>query len=105
MEFEDLENINDQLVYIGDSPEQYKDAIVGLTYDNNHLIYSVEKFIECLVKEGMTYEEAEEWIGYNTDRACQHMGEFKPILMYDVNRFSENYTTKFQPCQVSHYHP
>lgn len=84
MEFEELENINDQLVYIGDEPKQYKDAIVGLTYDNNHIIYSVDKLIECFMKEGMTYEEAEEWISYNTARACDYMGEFKPILSYDV---------------------
>ena len=40
MLFEELENINDQLVYIGNSPEKYKDAIMGISHDNNHLIYT-----------------------------------------------------------------
>ena len=83
MQFEDLEQINEQLVYLGDKPEQYKDAIVGISHDDKHVIYSYGKFQECLVKEGMTPEEAEDWISYNTIRAIPYMGEYAPIIMFD----------------------
>ena len=81
---DELTGINENLVYLGDRPEQYKDAIVGITYDGNHIVYSVEKFTECLMKEGMTEEDATEWIGYNTARAISYMGEYAPILMNEM---------------------
>ena len=84
IDIEELKNLNESLIYLGDKPEQYQDAIVGVTYDGNHIIYSVEKFTECLVKEGMTYEEAADWISYNTQRAIAYMGEFAPILMNEI---------------------
>ena len=84
MLFEELEEINDQLVYIGDKPEQYKDAIVGLSHDDNHIIYSYMKLLQCMIDEGMTHEEAADWISYNTIRSIPYMGEYAPILMYDL---------------------
>lgn len=85
VDIEELKGINEELVYLGDTPEQYKDAIVGITYDGNHIVYSVEKFIECLVKEeGMTEEEAADWTSYNTARAIPYMGEHAPILMNEI---------------------
>jgi hypothetical protein len=83
IDLEELKCINEDLVYLGDTPEQYQDAIVGITYDNNHVIYDVDKFAECLMKEGMTHEEAEDWISYNTQRSIEYMrNECHPILMY-----------------------
>ncbi len=84
IDIDELKSVNESLIYLGDKPEQYKDAIVGITYDGNHIIYSVEKFTECLVKEGMTYDEASDWISYNTQRAIAYMGEFAPILMNEI---------------------
>ena len=83
---EELKNINEELVYLGDKPEQYADAIVGITYDGNHIIYSVEKFAECLKKEDLTDEETADWISYNTARAIPYMGEYAPILMNEMER-------------------
>ena len=83
---DELTSINEDLVYLGDKPEQYADAIVGITYDGNHVVYSTEAFQECLVKEGMTPEEAADWISYNTARSIPFMGEFAPILMNEINR-------------------
>ena len=83
---DELTSINEELIYLGDKPEQYKDAIVGITYDGKHVIYSVEKFAECLMKEGMSHEEAEDWISYNTARTIPYMGEYAPILMNEINR-------------------
>lgn len=83
---EELRGINEELIYLGDKPEQYKDAIVGITYDGNHVIYSVEKFVECLVNEGMSYVEAADWISYNTARSIPYMGEYAPILMNEMDK-------------------
>ena len=83
---DDLTSINEDLIYLGDKPEQYADAIVGITYDGNHVVYSTEAFQECLVKEGMTPEEASDWISYNTARSLPYMGEHAPILMNEINR-------------------
>lgn len=84
MLFEELETINDKLVYIGNNPNQYKDAIIGLSHDNSHLIYSWNGLVELMVKEGMTRDDAIEWIDYNTIRSINYQGEFAPILMYDI---------------------
>ena len=85
IDFEELKNFNENLIYLGDKPEQYSDAIVGLTYDGNHIIYSVEKFTECLMEEGMTEEDATEWISYNTARSLDYLNsEYKPILMNET---------------------
>lgn len=79
----ELQSINEDLIFLGDTPEQYVDAIVGVTYDSNHVIYDVDKFINLMVvQDGMTYEEAEDWVSYNTARAIPYMGECAPILMY-----------------------
>ena len=83
---DELTSINEDLVYLGDKPEQYADAIVGITYDGNHVVYSTEAFQECLVKEGMTPEEAADWISYNTARSLPYMGEHAPILMNELER-------------------
>ncbi len=82
IDLDEMKCINEDLVYLGDTPEQYQDAIVGVTYDSNHVIYDVDKFMELLTKEGMTPEEAEDWVSYNTARAIPYMGECAPILMY-----------------------
>lgn len=84
IDLEELKGINEDLVYLGDKPEQYQDAIVGITYDNNHVIYDVDKFINLMmVQDGMTHEEAEDWVSYNTQRSIEYMqNECHPILMY-----------------------
>ena len=84
IDIEELKSINEELIYLGDKPEQYADAIAGITYDGNHVIYSVEKFQECLVKEGMTHEEAYDWIGYNTLRSLPYAGEYAPIMIHST---------------------
>lgn len=85
MLFEELEEINENLVYLGEEPAKYKDAIVGLSHDNNHVIYSYNKLVECFQKiDGMSEEEAIDWIECNTIRAIPYMGEYAPILMYDL---------------------
>jgi hypothetical protein len=65
--------------------ESYDDALIGVSHDER-AIYSFEKMIEWLVeKDGITQEEAIEWIEYNTIRAIPYAGSKAPIVMYDIN--------------------
>ena len=64
-------------------PEHYDEGIIGIT-ENGNVIYSYELLGEALMlHDGMTYEEAIEWLDYNTIRTIPYMGEFKPIIMLD----------------------
>ncbi len=63
----------------------YDDALIGVT-DDNRAVYDYEKMVEWLVQtEGWSYEEAAEWIDYNTIRALPYMGEGAPVIMYPLN--------------------
>jgi len=85
MFFEDFAELNDKLVYIGDTPEQYKSAIVGISHDYCHVIYSYYKLMEAMMAENSwSEEEAEDWLQYNTVRGCEYMGENRPIIVYDL---------------------
>lgn len=81
IDIEELKSQNEDLVYLGNTPEQYQDAIVGLTCDGNHVVYDYDKFAESLVSEGMTQEEAYEWIEYNTIRSLPYAGEYAPVVI------------------------
>lgn len=65
-------------------PEYYDDGIVGVT-DEGNVVYSYEKLAGALMEhDGMTHEEAVEWLDYNTVRTVPFMGKFKPIIIYDI---------------------
>ena len=60
----------------------YDSAFVGLTEDGN-AVYNYELMAAELVKEdGMTWEEAYEFIDYNTIRALPYMGDRAPVVLY-----------------------
>ena len=55
MTIEELAKINGELVCIGgpftgDKPEDYEEAIVGLTDDQKHVIYDYDKLAELMAK-------------------------------------------------------
>lgn len=59
----------------------YLSAIVGVS-DDGRLIYDYEKMAEHLMTtDGMDYEEACEFINFNTIGALPYMGEKRPIIM------------------------
>ena len=59
----------------------YDDAFIGLTLDNR-AVYDYNKMIECLMKEDdISYEEAIEFIDYNTIRALPYIGEKAPVVI------------------------
>ena len=83
-----LEEVNDRLVYIGDEPGEYLDAVIGVTHDHDHLLYSYDRLVELMMsRNGWSYEDAVEWIDYNTIRSCDYTGEFKPYVVYDIESF------------------
>lgn len=65
-------------------PEHYDEGIVGVT-DEGNVVYSYEKLAKALMEhDGMTHEEAVEWLDYNTVRSIPYIGEFRPIIIYDI---------------------
>jgi hypothetical protein len=62
----------------------YDDALVGVTEDGR-AVYDFDKMIDWLVKtEGMTVDEAVEWIEYNTIRALPYAGPEAPVIMFSL---------------------
>lgn len=62
----------------------YDSAIIGIT-ENNQVVYDYEKMIEHLMQEDdMDYEEAADFISYNTIRSLPYAGEGAPIIMYSI---------------------
>ena len=62
----------------------YDSAIIGIT-ENNQVVYDYEKMIEHLMQEDdISYEEAIDFISYNTIRSLPYAGEGAPIIMYGI---------------------
>jgi hypothetical protein len=65
---------------IDGSSEGYDEAVMGISTDGR-LVYSVEKMIEILIRDGEMNElDATEWLEYNTFNA--YVGEMTPIWVY-----------------------
>ena len=63
------------------SDYSYDDALIGVSTDGQ-AIYDYDKMIAWLVDtQGFTYEEAHDWVQYNTIRSLDYM-ENGPIIMY-----------------------
>lgn len=62
----------------------YDDALVGVTVDGR-AVYDYTKMVAWLVEhEGMTEEEAEEWLEYNTIGALPSAGNRGPVIMHTI---------------------
>lgn len=62
----------------------YDGSIIGVTTDGR-VVYDYDKMVEELMEdENCSYEEAADWIDYNTIRALPYAGENGPIIMYSV---------------------
>lgn len=69
---------------IFDNPD-YDAAIVGVSHDDR-VIYDYYKMLECLMTiDGMTEEEAVDFISYNTIRSIPLAGDGAPIVMFEIN--------------------
>ncbi|MBR6450635.1 MAG: helix-turn-helix transcriptional regulator [Fibrobacter sp.] len=68
-----------------ESPD-YLSAVAGVSEDGR-VIYSYPRMLEHLVlNDGMTYEEAAEFIDYNTIGSLPCMGEKAPIILNEIVR-------------------
>ena len=62
----------------------YDNSIVGVTTDNR-VVYDYDKMIlELMEDEEWSYDDAIEWIEYNTIRSLPYAGEYAPIIMYSL---------------------
>ena len=78
-----LENGYEDVKYLTNF--SYDTALIGVT-DDNRAVYDFDKMVDWLITtEGFTYEEAVEWVEYNTIRALPYFGEDAPIVMYRLD--------------------
>ena len=62
----------------------FSSAIIGVSEDYR-VVYDYNKMIDYLVEtENMDYEEAADFIGYDTIRAINYMPGNRPIIMYPL---------------------
>ena len=62
----------------------FSTAIVGVDY-YNRVVYDYEKMLDYLVKyENMTYEDAADFISYDTLRALDYISGNKPVVMFPL---------------------
>lgn len=97
-----LEEGEDHSFYlIGDSDRRaYYPAIIGLAKDNSHVAYSRERLIACFMKDNeWTWEEAEEWIEYNVERALPYYGTRAPVILN--NNFISSRNKNYTPLKIS----
>ena len=65
--------------------EEFDGGIIGVSIDGR-LVYDYDLMVESLSEaNGMTQEEATEYIDYNTIRALPYMGELAPIIIRSIN--------------------
>lgn len=59
-------------------PRKYHDkAIIGF---KDVVLYDYDLLLDSFVEQGMTYEEASEWISYNTIRTGQYIDNFPKVI-------------------------
>ncbi len=72
----------DGVVIFGTS--SYDDALIGVTEDGR-AVYDYNKMVDWLISnDGMTEEEAQEWIEYNTIGSLPNAGNSGPIIMHPL---------------------
>ena len=89
--FKTVDELRQYLVERGDEETvffanpDFIDAIIGISEDGC-LVYSYSKMIESLMlSDKMSYEEAIEFIDYNTVRSVPYMGEHAPIIVCGIS--------------------
>ena len=86
---------------LGDTDrEDYYPAIIGLAKDKSHIAYSRERLVECYMKSNdWTYDEAEEWIEYNVERALPYYLNRAPAILEVDHITSRN--KRYDPIKIS----
>lgn len=64
----------------------YDSAIIGYDAVEHRIVYDFDKMVEHLIDvDGMEYDEAVEFIEYNTIRATPYAGEMAPIILNKID--------------------
>ena len=75
--------LEDSIVF--ENPD-YDSAIIGYDAVSNRIIYDFDLMVEHLMNtDGMEYDEAVEFIEYNTIRATPYAGEMAPIILNKID--------------------
>ena len=61
----------------------YDEAILGVDTEYQRVVYSKQKMVDVLTSDGMSEEEAVEFLEFNTWSA--YVGESTPIFVQDMN--------------------
>ena len=88
--FSDVDQLKESLIEKGfenavvlEAPD-FIEAVTGVT-ESGKVVYSYSAMIGSLMSQDeMTYEEAIEFLDFNTIRALPYMGENAPVIMYDI---------------------
>lgn len=66
-------------------PAHIDEAIVGISFETGQVIYDYDTVVRSFMKANKwTYEEAVEWVDYNTLRALPYEGDKAPIFIRSV---------------------
>lgn len=67
----------------------FNSAIIGVDNAAERVVYDKHKMIEILIEQGMTDEEAIEYLEYNV--WCAYVGKHTPIYvdLMDINEINE----------------
>jgi hypothetical protein len=57
----------------------FDDAVIGIDPESMRLVYDRNKMFDILVNQGMTMEEAVEYLEFNT--FCAYVGEKTPLYI------------------------
>lgn len=76
---------NEDMLFLGDTESDftYDEALVGVVESAckpTVACYDYNKCIECLVRDGMTHEDAHEWMSVNVTGA--YLGENTPVFLH-----------------------
>ncbi len=78
-----LENGYEGVKYLTNS--SYDDALIGVTTDGR-CVYDYDLMVLWLMKhDGMSEDDAIDWIEYNTIGALSSMGEDGPVIMHRLD--------------------
>ena len=96
-----LEASEDHSFYLigNEDRRKYYPAIIGLAKDYSHVAYSRERLISCFMTANCwSWEEAEEWIEYNVERALPYYGDEAPVILN--NNFVSSRNKKYIPLKI-----
>lgn len=83
---EDIRAELDEDAIVFDNPS-FDNSIVGVTTDGN-VVYDYDKMVNELIgDEGISEQDAIDWIEYNTIRSIPYAGEMAPVVMYSFKEW------------------